>query len=74
MTLGLTDGTENFGLYNTGDYGLGSSRDSYGMNVNSSSGTGGDGSLTTRGITTDPAKSGIICLLSNNSITAIIKY
>ena len=60
MTLGLTDGTNTAGLFNTGSYDtLGSQIDAYGKNTGySTSGTGLRNSNSI-GITTDETKSGI---------------
>lgn len=58
MTLGLTNGKNNYGL--TSSNGLDADLDSYGTSASSSSGTGNLSNGYRVGITTDPEKSGII--------------
>ena len=60
MTLGLTDGTNNAGLFNTasGD-GLFSRANVYGSNIGTSLSDNTDGIVNSIGVTTDPTKSGI---------------
>jgi hypothetical protein len=71
MTLGLTDGTRNFGLItNVGNAGgrfyLGQSNNAYGSIEGQASGANSyDNPDTTAGITTDPTKSGIVTDNSN---------
>lgn len=67
MTLGLTNGTNNFGIYASNGALQANTGTTYGSNVGStrdSSGTAADG-LKTLGITTDDTKSGIISDLAN---------
>ena len=75
LSLGLTDGTNTSGAYASTtrvEFATDSYGDNIGNIVNNHTTTITNGKNI--GITTDPDKSGIICLLSNNSITAIIKY
>lgn len=61
MTLGLTDGTTNYGLNMeaTQGYGLDAKTGSYGTNIGTTATGDKPAALTTLGITTDPTKSGI---------------
>lgn len=69
MTLGLTDGKNNFGVggYPTSSLGFNSSI--YGSNVGSSSGSASGAPAKTFGITTDSTKSGMIADLSDVATT-----
>lgn len=58
MTLGLTDGTLNYGLADVSSHDLLPAETNYGSSVGSTSGTGTRNGLS-YGITTDPTKSGV---------------
>lgn len=61
MTLGLTDGTNNSGLVNSGgSIGLTAFGNNYNTNVGTSPISGGSVNNVSTGITTDGTKSGII--------------
>lgn len=60
MTLGLTDGAINGGLWNSSQYALDVSTSSYGTSVGTASSNTGFSSSRDCGITTDPSKSGMI--------------
>ena len=65
MTLGLTDGSNNAGLYSNSDtVNLNAKRSSYGKNVGTSDSTT-TGLTTSIGVTTDKTKSGLIASLSD---------
>ena len=81
MTLGLTDGTETQGLFTGGlasgiayNVLVGAAPNLYGANI----GTPLQGENTKKdvgaGLTSDKTKSGVIADLTDNAITAIIKY
>ena len=68
MTLGLTNGTINAGLSNSpATNKLQADRNAYGRNVQSSN-IGEGNSTGIFGITTDPAKSGLIAKISGLTI------
>ena len=62
MTLGLTDGTTNVGLYNSGvePNNMSFRTDVYNTPIGSAISTNGTASNTSLGVTTDPTKSGIV--------------
>ena len=64
MTLGMTNGTNNFGTFLANSYGMYGDSNAYGKNVGSGA---SESRLETKtvGITTDPTKSGIIADTSN---------
>ena len=68
ISLGLTDGASNYGLYQ-GNGPLGVASTAYGINLPSSGSNSGNPSYDKRlGVTTDPTKSGIIAdLVSTNT-------
>ena len=74
-TLGMTDGTDNFGLNNRTNYALAIAKDRYGLNVGSSS-SGANNTQKTIGITTDATNSGIVGTVTRSvfSVKFIIKY
>ena len=66
MTLGLTDGTNNYGLMETNDWGASIDKNSYGTSIPSTAGyttTAANGARI--GVTTDPTKSGIVAQTSD---------
>ena len=65
MTLGLTDGTNNYGLNNLTNYALAVAGDRYGTNVGAAS-SGANNTQKTLSITIDPTKSGME--LSDNNL------
>ena len=70
MTLGLTDGKNNFGLKNTSSA-LATRTDTYGLPVGSTaSGTSGS-SHVTLGVSTNSAKSGLIAKLSGVTLGTV---
>lgn len=78
MTLGLTNGSGNYGLklgVAGTNQGLGILPGTFGTGVGTSSAQGGTSILQTIGVTTDPTKSGIIADISSGvSVNYIIKY
>ena len=73
MTLGLTDGTNNFGIRTNGSSYHNITPDAYGINIGSVITTGTVTGNKTAGITTDSLKSGIESKINSN-INYIIKY
>lgn len=65
MTLGLTNGTRNFGTEVIPTSSLAAASDIYGANISTSGTTGASGDAGIVGITTDPTKSGIIAERDN---------
>lgn len=59
ITLGLTDGTNNYGLNNVQNIALAMAGDKYGTNAGTAS-SGANSTQKTLGVTMDPTKSGII--------------
>ena len=76
MTLGLTDGIQNAGMFSGYTYGasntsLNAKISDYGTNVGSTS-SGSSGNIwnsKTVGVTTDPTKSGIVGTVTRTQIT-----
>lgn len=63
-TLGLTNGTNNYGMYlSSGDLNI--SQAAYGLNVGSAPGTVGTRPQVTMGLTTNGANSGVVANLAN---------
>lgn len=72
MTLGLYDGTNNFGIYTESNQ-IDISKLSYGTNVGTTRQVATVSSYINSGITTDPTKSGII-VEPDIEIKLVIKY
>jgi len=75
MTLGLTNGTNNFGIY-YGDYDLAARTNNYGTSINTSTSGTEPTSQRTSGVTIDGSKSGIIADTSSLTLICnmIIKF
>lgn len=70
MTLGLNEGTKNFGLYTINNY-ISEKTTLYGASVGTSYTSSADGTQgKSIGVTTDPTKSGLV----TNSSSAIVPY
>lgn len=66
LAIGLTNGTENFGLYEGGNNSLSTKASAYGKEVNTDAGSGSfPPQSKTLGLTTEKDKSGMIADLSN---------
>lgn len=74
ITLGLTNGINNYGLINGSTTGLNMYGSAYGGTVGSSGGSANaTGGNMQYGVTTDPKKSGVVADLSDGQIV-VIKY
>lgn len=75
MTLGLTNGTQNFGLAGNSStsYYLQSFTSAYGQTVGTSAGGNGTTTNVTEGVTTDPTKSGIVANLDVIEYRAMVQ-
>lgn len=72
MTLGLTDGTNKFGLTTGGGTALSGDSDSFNKAVATSGGTANLGTYKRLGITTDATKSGIVGTVTRSVLSVNI--